>query len=84
VRARWRSSTSAARWTASRRWPCSPRRPPALRWRTGRSLPSEKAQIEARRRLDAVIDRDTSGIETGGDPRLAGAVLKALNRKLFW
>jgi hypothetical protein len=33
--------------------------------------------------LDAVIDRDTSGIETGGDPRLAGAVLKALNRKLF-
>jgi hypothetical protein len=33
--------------------------------------------------LDAVIDRDTSGIETGGDPRLAGAMLKALNRKLF-
>lgn len=30
--------------------------------------------------LDAVIDGDTSGIETGGDRRLAGSVLKALNR----
>lgn len=33
--------------------------------------------------LDAVIDRDTSGIETSGDERLAGSLLKALNRKLF-
>jgi hypothetical protein len=33
--------------------------------------------------LDAVIDGDTSGIETGGDLRLAGALMKALKRKLF-
>jgi hypothetical protein len=33
--------------------------------------------------LDAVIERDTGQIETGGDARLAGAVLKGLHKKLF-
>jgi hypothetical protein len=36
-----------------------------------------------RRRLDAVIDRDTGQIETGGDKRLAGALLKGLHKRLF-
>ncbi len=33
--------------------------------------------------LDAVIDRDTGRLETGGDERLAGALLKGLHKKLF-
>lgn len=33
--------------------------------------------------LDAVIDRDTGRLETGGDERLAGAVLKGLHKRLF-
>ena len=33
--------------------------------------------------LDAVIERDTGQIETGGDKRLAGALLKGLHKKLF-
>jgi hypothetical protein len=33
--------------------------------------------------LDAVIERDTGQIETGGDERLAGALLKGLHKRLF-
>ena len=33
--------------------------------------------------LDAVIERDTGQIETGGDERLGGALLKGLHKSLF-
>lgn len=33
--------------------------------------------------LDAVIERDTGQLETGGDKRLAGALLKGLHKRLF-
>ena len=33
--------------------------------------------------LDAVIDRDASQIRSGGDERMAGAMLKGLHKKLF-